>query len=948
MPSCAHSNHFLACTSSLSSPSAIQNNQIEQHEEIRAMKKQALRDVNQLSRAVWLFGAAVIAAIIIGSALSIILSREKEIETWRKQMSSMSLMLSEQTSQTVFSACLVLNSITADVQHIEAKDQTAFRARLSTPEVHSMLVDRIHDLPQVDVVTIIAANGDIINFTHAYPAPTINVANRDYFKAYLENPNLGVFISEAVRNKFNHKWTFYLSRRLNDAHGNFKGLVIVGLSVDAFTDFYSRVANNVGAETTMSLYRNDLTLLARTPRADNMIGEVNKRGFVYQAYQAMKAQGKHDSVVFSDQEMFLINAPVNCLIALRTTENYPLLVSLTIPEDVVLASWRHYAMLIIAVAITSALLLLLGIVILTRNLKQREQIEQNLRKSVEARKQMEQQQRIAAIAFESQDAMLVTDQNGLILRVNKSFKQITGYTSEEVIGKNPRMLVSDRQNETFYAAMWESISNTGACKGEVWYQRKNGEIYPVYLNINAVKDEDGRVSNYVGSFADITLRKSAEEEIRTLAFYDHLTGLPNRRLLQDRLKHALASSVRSGKTGALLFLDLDNFKALNDTLGHDFGDMLLQQVAQRLTACLREGDTIARLGGDEFVVILEGINEQTIEAAEYTETVGEKIIAALNVAYQLGSHAQHSTPSIGATLFTGHQQSIDSLLKQADIAMYQAKKAGRNTLRFFDPEMQQNITARVKMENELRKAVEQHEFALYYQVQVDAVYPNRPVGAEALIRWLHPERGCIAPLDFISLAEETGLILPIGQWVLETACRQLVSWAENVNTAHLTLSVNVSAQQFHQHDFVDAVLAVIAHTGVNPRRLKLELTESMLLQDIDAIILKISTLQRLGIGFSLDDFGTGYSSLSYLSRLPLDQLKIDKSFVMAIEISTDAVAICSATINLAHSLRLKVVAEGIETQKQSSILSLGHHCDYFQGYLYGKPESIEQFEAKLK
>ncbi len=438
----------------------------------------------------------------------------------------------------------------------------------------------------------------------------------------------------------------------------------------------------------------------------------------------------------------------------------------------------------------------------------------------------------------------------------------------------------------------------------------------------------------------------AEEQINNLAFYDPLTGLPNRRLLHDRLQHALDSSGRSGKEGALLFMDLDNFKNLNDTLGHDIGDLLLQQVAKRVELTVRKGDTVARLGGDEFVVILEGLSEKSIEAAAQTETVGEKIIAAFKQTFQLGMHERHSTPSIGATLFKGQSQTIEEIIKQADIAMYQAKKSGRNMLRFFDPKMQESINTRASLENDLRVALEKLQFQLYYQIQVDG--DRHPVGCEALIRWTHPARGIVPPDQFIPLAEETGLILPMGLWVLETACIQLSKWAKTAHMGNLTIAVNVSTHQFYQNDFVEQVIEVLERTGANPQLLKLELTESVLISNIDNIIAKMAALKARGVGFSLDDFGTGYSSLSYLSRLPLDEVKIDRSFVANIESNDNAVAICVAAISLAHSLNLKVVAEGVETDAQCYILSTVHRCDFIQGYLFSKPVPIEGFEALLE
>jgi diguanylate cyclase (GGDEF)-like protein len=437
--------------------------------------------------------------------------------------------------------------------------------------------------------------------------------------------------------------------------------------------------------------------------------------------------------------------------------------------------------------------------------------------------------------------------------------------------------------------------------------------------------------------------KQNEEEIKELAFYDHLTHLPNRRLLINRLQHALASSSRSSKQGALLFLDLDNFKTLNDTLGHDIGDLLLIQVAQRLEASVREGDTVARLGGDEFVVMLEDLSEQPFEAAAQAEYVGEKILSALNKPYLLGKHQYANTPSIGASLFND-LLAPEELMKQADIAMYQAKQAGRNTLRFFDPKMQESINVRAALEDALHNALENGEFQLHYQVQVDSAF--RPLGAEALIRWQHPERGMVSPMQFIPLAEESGLIIAIGHWVLETACSQLKMWQQEAVTRDLVLAVNVSAKQFRQIDFVKQIQDVVQRHAINPARLKLELTESLLLEDIEDIIATMDALNEIGVQFSLDDFGTGYSSLQYLKQLPLDQLKIDQSFVRDIVFDSSDKAIVRTIIVMAKSLNLDVIAEGVETEEQFQLL-LNKGCVHFQGYLFGKPMPIEQFEAIL-
>jgi diguanylate cyclase (GGDEF)-like protein/PAS domain S-box-containing protein len=573
------------------------------------------------------------------------------------------------------------------------------------------------------------------------------------------------------------------------------------------------------------------------------------------------------------------------------------------------------------------------------------EVNHRLLQEIAERERGEAELRVAATAFESQEGMTVTDANSVILRVNHAFTRLTGYSAEEAVGKNPRLLSSGRHDASFYAALWQSINSTGGWSGEIWNRRKNGEIYPEFLSITAVKDTSGNVTNYVGTFNDITMSKAAADEIRHLAFYDPLTRLPNRRLLLNRLQQALASSTRNGRKGALLFIDLDHFKNLNDTLGHDIGDLLLQQVAQRLESCVREGDTVARLGGDEFVVMLEDLSEQVLEAAAHAESVGEKILTTLNQPYQLATQEHHSTPSIGATLFSNHERGIEELMKQADIAMYQAKKAGRNALRFFDPQMQDAINTRATLERELRKALESRQFHLYYQIQVDS--SHRPLGAEALIRWIHPERGVVSPAQFIPVAEETKLILPIGQWVLETACTQLKAWQQEALTRDLVLAVNVSAQQFLQADFAAQVQAAVQHHAINPGLLKLELTESLLLENIEDTIAVMNVLNEIGVRLSLDDFGTGYSSLQYLKRLPLDQLKIDQSFVRDIATDSNDKAIVRTIIAMAHSLNLDVIAEGVETEEQQQLL-LNKGCTHYQGYLFSKPVPIEQFEALLK
>lgn len=553
---------------------------------------------------------------------------------------------------------------------------------------------------------------------------------------------------------------------------------------------------------------------------------------------------------------------------------------------------------------------------------------------------------LAASIFETAaEAMLVTDPQNRIVTANPAFTDTTGYALNEVIGKDPKFLSSGMQGAEFYQKMWHDLNTVGHWCGELWNKRKNGELYAESLSIKSVFNEDGSKRMHLALFSDVTPKKQADELIWKQANFDPLTGLPNRRLLLDRLQQAMASSARSNHHAALLFIDLDNFKALNDTQGHDVGDLLLQQVAQRLKTCVREGDTVARLGGDEFVVVLEELNTHAAEAAAQTETVGEKILAALNLPYLLAEHEHRNTPSIGATLFNNKQSAIEDVMKQADIAMYQAKKSGRNNLRFFDPGMQSLITARVDLESDLRRAVsEQEQFQLYYQPQVDS--DGAIFGVEALLRWIHPLRGIVSPSEFIPLAEESGLILPLGHWVLATACQQLANWGKNGETAHLVMAVNISPKQFGLPNFVEEVRALINYFRIDPAKLKLEITESMLAENVDELVAKMTALKACGINFSMDDFGTGYSSLQYLKRLPLSQLKIDQSFVCDINRDSSDRAIVKTIIAMARSLDLNVIAEGVETAEQQKIL-LNKGCTCFQGYLFGKPVPIEQLNIQL-
>ena len=562
------------------------------------------------------------------------------------------------------------------------------------------------------------------------------------------------------------------------------------------------------------------------------------------------------------------------------------------------------------------------------------------------RKRMEENLLQAAKVFENcADGVVVTTAEAKIIAVNAAFTKITGWSETEVLGRNPRILGSGRHGPDFFRAMWNSITATGQWQGEIWNRRKNGEDYPEWISVAAVHDKQGRLTNYISTFSDITEHKRAEEKIHHLAFTDSLTNLPNRRFLMDRLRTTIGKCLHSRHYAALFFIDLDDFKDLNDTRGHDKGDLLLQLVAQRLQSCAGNGSIVARLGGDEFVVMLENLGLNLQYAHAQAENLGQKILTSINQPYTLDKTLFYTSPSIGITLFGDRESSVDEVLKQADLAMYQAKESGRNTFRFFKPDMQERIAIRVAMEVDMRTGLQRNQFMLYYQPQMSG--SGQLIGVEALLRWHHPERGLVPPVDFIPLAEMSGLILPLGNWVLEKACQQLSDWALSPKTAHLTMAVNVSARQFRQSNFVDQVLKTIEWSQIAPEKLKLELTESLLLDDVDDIIGKMTQLKSHGVRFSLDDFGTGYSSLTYLKQLPLDQLKIDQSFVRDVLANPNNGVIAQVIINLAQSLGLEVIAEGVETPEQLDFFTQSG-CRFYQGFLFSRPLPLAELEAFIQ
>jgi len=541
-----------------------------------------------------------------------------------------------------------------------------------------------------------------------------------------------------------------------------------------------------------------------------------------------------------------------------------------------------------------------------------------------------QRRRLSAQVFDqTAEGIVITDTERRIISVNRAFTEITGYPAEEVLGRDPKLLQSGRHDGEFYRQLWQQLEDEGLWRGEIWNRRKNGELYPEWLAINVVRDADGRPEHYIGIFSDISRQKRDAERIRFLAYYDALTGLPNRTLLADRVGKAIAAAKRHQKRLALLFMDLDGFKHINDSLGHLAGDNVLRLVGERLKRLTRSSDTLARFGGDEFVLLLNDV-----AGPEGIAAVARRCVDSLAEPLELDGQEIRITPSIGISVCPNDGDTLDTLVKNADTAMYHAKAAGRNQYRFFEAEMNARVISRAKLGNALRRAIEGGELLLHYQPQADIV-TGEIVGLEALVRWQHPELGLVSPADFVPVAEELGLIGLLGDWVLNETCRQAVAW-QRAGLPHLPVAVNLSALQLRSPTFLQDVRQALATSGLDAHWLEFELTESVLMEQAETAVQALSGLGELGIRVAIDDFGTGYSSLAYLRRLAIDKIKIDRSFVRDLGVDAEDTVIVSTIIRMAHSLKLRVIAEGVETSEQLATLR-AHGCDEIQGYYLSRP-----------
>ena len=872
--------------------------------------------ISRLLRPAYLAG---LAGLVLAALLGYKLHREHDsaIEMARSQTQNYANMLEEHARQTFNRVSSHLQQ--ANKELIDLHDQhIADHAELQRQLTELLPADRL-----IRSFLVLDRNGDLLLTTQASDERAgKHRAERDYFAPHIHGADRNLVFGAPEQDTVDGSWMLPISRRLTGSDGSWNGVLVAMVRPGYFQSFYDSIDR--GGHRFVSLYLTSGYAAVTSPFDPGVMGRNWMSAPLFLKHMPAWPTGTIEEPA--------TGSAVDNIYSYRVLNDYPAVICYGVETASVLAfwhetAWRYGLLLLVAWSALAA-----SGIVLTRHDNRRRAAERTLADS---------QERYRALIEYSPVGIAVHKDDSFVY-VNPAVVRMLGFDSTEDLLK---LRVTEVIHPDFRPVVAERVRQRLA--GEPLPESKL-ELKFLHRDSHSIDAEtDGSVIPYEGGRAiqvcvvDTTLRKAAAEEIEQLAYYDPLTRLPNRRLLLDRLRHAVVTSARHARHGAVLFLDLDHFKTLNDTQGHDAGDALLLQVAQRLKSVVREGDTVARLGGDEFVVLLEGLSTQALDAAEQTQAIGEKILHALNQAYQLGSHAHHSTASIGAVLFNNQQVSVEDLLKQTDMAMYAAKTSGRNTVRFFDPQMQASITERAELDADLRDALIEHQFRLHFQKQV--THDGKVIGAEVLIRWLHPRRGLVSPGQFIPHAEETGQIVSIGLWVLQQACCQLKQWEADPLRSHLRLAVNVSARQFRQTDFVKQVREVLEESGARPSHLKLELTESTVLHNVDDTIAKMNALKAIGVRFSMDDFGTGHSSLSYLTQLPLNQLKIDQSFVRNIGVRSVDALITQTIIGMANNLGLEVIAEGVETESQRKFLE-EHGCQLCQGYLFGRPVPLDEFE----
>jgi len=809
----------------------------------------------------------------------------------------------------------------------------AHRETLNVPRSSQLIASTTHQNLLIRNVALLDAQGNTLVSSDPNGFGNTMVLPQGFAKKVLDQPVPTMLVSVPVTSFSSGGLVLFFARYARLADGS-KLLVVAEIKLNILTSILAQGVDSTRVEATME--NADGTLLASSPGRRSL---------------AVAAQSIQLPVSLNfnfDLDVFIPQEPVKfmparltgspALVAARGLLHNDVALTVSIPMDKVLQEWYAQRRLILSTAAIFIVIIFSATAVGLAYLRRRAQAQHTL---TDAKAALDQ-------ALESmENGFLLLDAQLRVVRWNRRYLELFPWHASSIVAGCPMQTLlrstaqecqigaTETERQTWMAQRLEHLN-------QPLNNHENHLPKGVVVEIAERRTADGGI---VILYQDVTALRKASAEIAQLAYFDSLTGLPNRRLLGDRLTQAINASIRSSNHGALLFLDLDHFKIVNDTMGHDVGDALLRQVTQRLKTCVREADTVARLGGDEFVVMLQNLGANPSLAKQQAQSVGDKILHSLNRPYELLGVLHRSSCSIGATFFADAEVNAADLLKQADIAMYQAKAGGRNALCFFDSRMLDFIQSRADLERDLRTALTHQQFELHYQLQ--ATNQGVAVGAEVLVRWQHPVRGLLSPLEFIALAEETGLILPLGDWVLRTACEQLKLWKAHPVYAHLQLAVNVSARQFHQSDFVERVSAVLCSTAINPTLVKLELTESLVLNDVPDTIAKMHQLKALGVRFSIDDFGTGNSSLSYLTRLPLDQLKIDKSFVQNIGTHKTDATIVQTIIGMSTNLGLEVIAEGVETIAQRDFLA-AHGCLVYQGYLYSKPVPVTVFEALVQ
>ena len=863
---------------------------------------------------------ALLAGLALASALGYKLVREHSlaIASARTKTQDFSTILEEHARQTLHRVTTQLQQA-HDVldlsQSIEGANVSKTRAQLTA----LLPADRL-----IAAFDVLDRNGHVILTTRTHTAKREDPnADKDYFEPHVRGADREWVFGAPISTGADGSSRLPVSRRITLADGSWGGVLVAMVNPAYFQSFYDSIYRGEGDF--VSLFLTSGWLVVTAPHEVNMLGRNWSAAPMFSKHMPNWPTGTEQQVVARNN--------TTSLYSYRVLNDYPVVVVYGLPMSTILRNWRQAAWrdgLLLALAL--AVLASAGVA-LARQDKRRRLAEKTLDES---------QQRYRAL-IEFSPVGIAVQRGDRFVYANPAVVTMLGAASADPVLQTPVLElvhVDSRPAMALRAQKRELMPPATEPRIEARLLRFDGAVIDVEIEGSAIVYGGSQATQI--SIVDITERHRAAREIEQLAFYDPLTGLPNRRLLMDRLRRAVVSSGRHECRGSVLFLDLDHFKDLNDTLGHNMGDALLQEVARRLGAVVREGDTVARLGGDEFVVLLEGLSEDPTEAAEQTKIVSDKILLSLNQPYLLGTHAHHSTVSMGAVLFGAQDESIDELLKQTDLAMYAAKAAGRNAVRFYDPQMQARISERALLEADLRHAVREGQFLLYFQRQV--THAGVVVGAEVLLRWMHPQRGMVSPAHFIAQAEDSGQIVEIGMWVLQKACERLAAWSCTPRYQSLQLAVNVSARQFRQPDFVDQVRNVIAATGAPADHLKIELTESLVLHNVEDTIQKMHALKAFGVRFAMDDFGTGQSSLSYLTQLPLDQLKIDQSFVNHIGVRPVDALVVQTIIGMANSLGMEVIAEGVETEAQRAFLEQ-NGCPMCQGYLFGRPVPLAEFES---